>query len=371
MINKKKVEGVLNNVYLNGHKTSIIENNFVKNIIIFNNEVEIDIDINHPTLHVKKKLENDIIEQIKKLSNDIKIKLRIRVISKKNTLNETISGKKLENIKNIIAIASGKGGVGKSTITSNIAISLNRLGFKVGVLDADIYGPSQHIMFDVEKSKPSVKTIKNKSVIVPVLSYGIKLLSIGFFTNNSQALVWRGPMATKALNQLINDSDWGNLDYLLVDLPPGTGDIHLSLIQSVSVTGAVIVSTPQNIALADAKKGVKMFQYENINIPIIGLIENMSYFVSDNTNNKKHYIFGKDGVKNLSDDLNLNFLGEVPLSTSIRESSDVGHPTALQENSENSKIFHNLAKSIVNKVNYRNKNIEPSKIVKIKNMDGC
>ena len=282
-----------------------------------------------------------------------------------------IRGKKLEGVKNIIAVASGKVGVGKSTLTSHLAVALHKQGYKVGIVDADIYGPSQHLMFDVEKSRPEASNVNGKPVMIPVESYGVKLLSIGFFASGSQAVVWRGPMATKALNQLIKDAYWGELDYLLIDLPPGTGDIHLSLVQAVPVTGAVIVSTPQSIALADARKGVGMFQMDTIQVPVLGLIENMAYFTPEELPENKYYIFGKDGAKNLADDLNLPLLGEIPLVQGIREAADVGHPIALQENTPSSFAFSELAKNLVSQVALRNETIDPTTKVEITNMDGC
>src|SRR5690606_11221935 len=241
-----------------------------------------------------------------------------------------IKGKAIPGIQNIVAVASGKGGVGKSTVTSNLAVTLAKMGFKVGILDADIYGPSIPIMFDVENERPLAVNIDGKSKMKPVENYGVKVLSIGFFTRPDQAVVWRGPMAAKALNQMIFDAHWGELDFMLIDLPPGTGDIHLSIMQSLSITCAVLVSTPQKVALSDGKQGVAMFQQESINVPVLGIIENMAYFTPEELPNNKYYIFGKEGAKNLAEDLQVPFLGEIPLVQSIREAGDAGRPAAMQ-----------------------------------------
>jgi ATP-binding protein involved in chromosome partitioning len=274
-------------------------------------------------------------------------------------------------MKNIIAIASGKGGVGKSTITANLAVTLAKMGFSVGILDADIYGPSMPIMFDVESEKPISVEVNGKSKMKPVESYGIKILSIGFFTAPSQAVIWRGPMASKALNQMIFDADWGELDFMLLDLPPGTGDIHLSIVQSLPITGVVVVSTPQAVALADAKKGVSMFMSDSINVPVLGIIENMAYFTPEELPNNKYYIFGKEGAKNLSEDLKVPFLGEVPIVQSIREAGDYGRPAAMQTGSIIETVFEEITKNVVREVVSRNENLPPTEAVKITTMAGC
>ena len=265
----------------------------------------------------------------------------------------------------------GKGGVGKSTVTSNIAITLSKMGFKVGILDADIYGPSIPIMFDIANERPLSVNEDGKNKMKPIESYGVKILSIGFFTKPDQAVIWRGPMASKALNQMIFDATWGELDFLLVDLPPGTGDIHLSILQALPVTGSVIISTPQNIALADARKGIAMFNQKSINVPVLGIIENMAYFTPFELPENKYYIFGKDGAKNLSQDMNVKLLGEVPIVQSIREASDFGHPASLQENSKISLTFEEISKNLVSELVKRNKDLPPSEILKITTMAGC
>ena len=370
---KQDIYKALETITAPGEGKSLIENKNISNVVTFGNEVIIDVTINNPTLQAKKKIESEIARVIKTTIDeaiDLKINVTVEKPLQKENPNQ-IRGKEIPTIKNSIAIASGKGGVGKSTVTANMAISLAKMGFSVGVLDADIYGPSQHIMFDVEKARPLSVNVDGRSKMKPVENYGVKLLSLGFFTNPNQAVIWRGPMASKALNQLIFDADWGELDFLLIDLPPGTGDIHLSIVQSLAINGALIVSTPQNIALADAKKGVAMFQQESINVPVLGIVENMSYFTPEELPNNKYYIFGRDGAKNLAEDIQTKFLGEVPLVQSIREAADVGRPVALQEGTILEKSFNDIAKEMVSELLKRNNNLPPTEVVRITTMSGC
>tara|TARA_B110000003_G_scaffold276437_1_gene322883 strand:- start:4914 stop:6056 length:1143 start_codon:yes stop_codon:yes gene_type:complete len=371
---KQDIYNALDKITEPGEGKSLIENNNITNVVAFGNEVIIDVSINNPTLQAKKKIEIEIKKAIHShIDQNIDIKVNVKSIhpEKKEETPNLIKGKKIPNIQNIVAVASGKGGVGKSTITANMAVSLAKMGFKVGVLDADIYGPSMHLMFDVEKERPISVKKDGRSKMKPIENYGVKLLSLGFFTNPNQAVIWRGPMASKALNQLIFDSDWGKLDFLLIDLPPGTGDVHLSIVQALPINGAVIVSTPQNIALADAKKGVAMFQQESIQVPVLGIIENMSFFTPEELPENKYYIFGKDGAKHLSKDIKTKFLGEVPLVQSIREAGDVGHPVALQANSTLEKAFANITKEMVSELLNRNANLPPTEVVRITTMSGC
>jgi ATP-binding protein involved in chromosome partitioning len=324
-------------------------------------------------LHIKKRAEVDIIKVIhEKVYEKAKVKVNIKVEAPEKPENPNlIRGKQIPGISNIIAVASGKGGVGKSTITANLAVTLAKMGFKVGVLDADIYGPSMPIMFDVENSKPVSVEVDGKSKMQPITSYGVEILSIGFFTKPDQAVIWRGPMAAKALNQMIFDANWGELDFMLIDLPPGTGDIHLSIMQSLPITGAVVVSTPQAVALADAKKGVSMFLSESINVPVLGIIENMAYFTPEELPENKYYIFGKEGAKNLAADLQVPLLGEVPLVQSIREAGDYGRPAALQTASVLEGVFENITRNVVQETVNRNETLPPTEAIKITTMAGC
>jgi len=309
---------------------NIVSGGLVRNIQIFGDEVIIDAESVSPTLQAKKKLEVDIITAI---HNDVNVEAKIIVhvtVSEKakEVAANVIKGASIPGVKSIIAIASGKGGVGKSTVTANLAVTLYKMGFKVGLIDADIYGPSAPLMFDIQHAKPLTIHVEGKNLMGPVEGYGVKLMSIGFFAKTDQAVVWRGPMATKALTQMIHDTHWGELDFLLIDLPPGTGDIHLSMVQNLPVTGAVIVSTPQKVALADARKGVAMFKMEQINVPVLGILENMSYFSPPEHPEKKYYLFGKEGAQKLAKTMEVPFLGELPLIQSIREAGDVGRPAA-------------------------------------------
>ena len=369
-LDRKEILKALETITIAGEGKNMVESGAVKNVITFGDEVVVDLVIATPAMHIKKRAEDDIKKLIhEQFSPDAVVKVNIKVEVAENP--NQIKGKAIPGISNIIAVASGKGGVGKSTTTANLAVSLARMGFKVGVLDADIYGPSMPIMFDVENEKPISVVVDGKSKMKPIESYEIKMLSIGFFTSPSQAVIWRGPMASKALNQMIFDADWGQLDFMLIDLPPGTGDIHLSIMQALPVTGAVVVSTPQAVALADAKKGVAMFQSEAINVPVLGIIENMAYFTPEELPNNKYYIFGKEGAKNLAEDLQVPFLGEVPLVQSIREAGDYGRPAAMQTASPLEKVYEEIARNVVAETVNRNENLAPTEAIKITTMAGC
>ncbi|TDE45514.1 MRP family ATP-binding protein [Flavobacterium rhamnosiphilum] len=368
-LDRKDILKALETITIAGEGKNMVESGAIKNVITFGDEVVVDLVLHTPAMHIKKRAEDDIKKTILELvSPDAKIKINSKVeVSDK----PEIKGKSIPGIKNIIGVASGKGGVGKSTVTANLAVSLAKMGFSVGILDADIYGPSMPIMFDVENEKPVSVTVDGKSKMKPVESYEVKILSIGFFTAPSQAVIWRGPMASKALNQMIFDADWGELDFMLVDLPPGTGDIHLSIVQSLPITGVVIVSTPQAVALADAKKGVSMFMSEAINVPVLGIIENMAYFTPEELPENKYYIFGKEGAKNLAEDLEVPFLGEVPIVQSIREAGDYGRPAAMQTGSVIETVFKEITRNVVREVISRNENLPATEAVKITTMAGC
>lgn len=370
-LDRKEILSALETITIAGEGKNMVESGAVKNVLTFGNEVVVDLVIATPAMHIKKRAEDDIKKLIhEKFSADAVVKVNIKVETPTQNPNE-IKGKAIPGISNIIAVASGKGGVGKSTVTANLAVTLARMGFKVGVLDADIYGPSMPIMFDVENEKPISVEVDGKSKMKPIESYEVKLLSIGFFTAPSQAVIWRGPMASKALNQMIFDADWGQLDFMLIDLPPGTGDIHLSIMQSLPITGAVVVSTPQAVALADAKKGVSMFLSDSINVPVLGIIENMAYFTPEELPNNKYYIFGQHGAKNLAEDLQVPFLGEVPLVQGIREAGDYGRPAALQTASPIENVFEEITRNVVQETVNRNDSLPPTEAIKITTMAGC
>jgi ATP-binding protein involved in chromosome partitioning len=352
MITTEKVLDALRNVDDPDLKKDIVTLGMVRDVKIDGNKVNFTVVLTTPACPMKdmihKACVNAIIHFVDKQA-EVDVHMTADVTSRRNA-----SAPLLPGVKNIIAVASGKGGVGKSTVASNLAVALALNGARVGLVDADIYGPSVPIMFDVMDEKPMIKNKDGKNYIIPVESYHVKLLSIGFFADTSQAIVWRGPMASKALNQMFADADWGELDYMLIDLPPGTGDIHLSLVQSVPLTGAVVVSTPQQVALADAQKAVSMFKMPNINVPVLGIIENMAYFTPEELPDNKYFIFGKDGAKSLAERLQVPLLAEIPLVQGIREAGDAGRPAALQENTVLSRVFREMAQRVAQEVAIRN-----------------
>lgn len=371
MLNKLIISEILSDFTFENDNIDVISKGSVKNVVVFGNEIIIDLEVINPTLQSKNSIKKQLFEFLKEKLNK-EIELKINFIIKKPSENKIYnSERKIENISNVIAVSSGKGGVGKSTITSNLAVSLSKMGFSVGILDADIYGPSIPLMFDISNQKPLAVNVNGKSKMKPIESYGVKILSIGFFTKSDEAVIWRGPMASKALNQMIFDADWGKLDFLLIDLPPGTGDIHLSIMQSLPISGAIIVSTPQVVALSDARKGVSMFKKENINVPVLGLIENMSYFTPLELPKNKYYLFGKDGAKNLASDLKIPFLGDLPIIQSIREAGDFGRPASMQDDTISENIFNEISKNMLSQLVIRNKELPETEIIKITTMSGC
>ena len=365
-LNKTEVTEVLKKVKSPAGNVSITESGELKNVQVFGNEVDVDLEIKSPALNVRKKLESDINTAIfSAFGLEVKVKINIEA---KPVQQGPQGPASLNKVKNIIAVASGKGGVGKSTITANLAAGLAKQGYKVGLVDADVYGPSMPLMFDVVREKPKVQVIEGKQYMVPVESYGVKIMSLGFFAQPTQAVVWRGAMATKALKQMFGDVYWGELDFMLIDLPPGTGDVHLTIVQTVPVTGAIVVSTPQEVALADARKGVDMFQLDSINVPVLGLVENMAWFTPAELPENKYYIFGKDGVKGLSEQLGVPLLAQIPLVQSVREAGDVGRPALLQNDTPIAEKFKELAASVVEQISVRNATMGPTKKVEITTM---
>ena len=342
-ITKESILKILTNVIEPDLKRSIVELGLVNDIHVEGNKISFIVKISSPTMNSKKIVKDACLESLlQSLGSDIKVDIDMQALpgfkDRAPELRTILPG-----VKHIIAIASGKGGVGKSTVAANIAVALQQLGAKVGLLDADIYGPSMPLMFDLVNRKPVVSNDSGRNLVQPIVSHGVGILSIGFFTEASQALPWRGPMVSKALIQLFQDADWGNLDYLIVDLPPGTGDIHLTLVDKIPLAGTIVVSTPQEVALADARKAIDMFRMPMVNVPILGLIENMAYYTPEDNSDKKEYIFGKDGAKKLSEEMNVPLLGQIPLITRIREAGDIGAPAALNENTIEGKVFKDIA----------------------------
>ena len=345
-MNEKQIIKALSKVNDPDLKKDLVSLNMIKNISIDNNVVSFEIVLTTPACPLKEQIKKDCLNELNKINNNLKYTINFSsnvVPFDKKTM--------IKNIKNIIAISSGKGGVGKSTIASNLAVGLGNMGAKTGLIDADIFGPSIPTMFNCENEQPIIKKSKEKNIIIPIEQYGIKLLSMGLLIPNNKAVVWRGPMASSAMKQLILDVEWGELDYLIVDLPPGTSDIHITLSQSFPVTGTVIISTPQKVSTNDAEKAISMYNQEQTNIPIIGLIENMSYFIDDN--DKKNYLFGKDGGKTLCNKFSIDFIGQIPIDKRISDGSDLGYPIILKEN-KISDIFKTLSQNIARKIAINN-----------------
>jgi len=337
----------------------IVSLGLVTDIKVMENKVSFSVQMKNAAMHARKRMQQACEFAIERsIGKNYSIEVNVQAM-KKAEASQSV----LPNIKNTIAVVSGKGGVGKSTVSANLAVGLAKKGFNVGVVDADIYGPSMPIMFDVLHYRPISREINKKQVIVPAENYGVKILSIGFFAELDKAVVWRGPMAVKALKQLIFDADWGELDYLIIDTPPGTGDVHLSIVQSLPLTGAVVVTTPQPVALADAKKAVAMLKMDNIKVPVLGLVENMSWFTPKNHPEEKYFIFGEDGGENLAKSLSLELLGKVPLVESIRQSGDVGRPAVLQQETIVEKYYNDLCDKLILNIEERNAKLDPTKVV--------
>ncbi len=342
-IPQEAIQAALSRIIEPDLKKDIVTLDLVREVVVDGNTISVHVEASNPALHGRKRMEEAVTFQLKQaLGKEIDVRVNVTPLSGDRAPKRKV----LPDVKHIIAVASGKGGVGKSTITANLAAGLAMRGLKVGLVDADIYGPSMPLMFDVLNEKPRTREKDGKHWIVPVESYGVKLLSIGFFAAPDQAIVWRGPMASKALDQLFKDADWGELDVMLVDLPPGTGDIHLSLVQAVPLTGAIIVSTPQPVALADARKGVGMFRLPSVHVPVLGIVENMAWFTPAELPQHRYHIFGRQGARHLADELNVPFLGEVPLVQSIRESGDVGRPAVLQGGTPAAAPFSDLCTKV-------------------------
>jgi ATP-binding protein involved in chromosome partitioning len=336
--------------------------NMVKDIVIDGNDVSFTIILTTPACPMKDMMSNASINAVKILVNkDANVKVNFTSNTSSNRKDNNV----LPGVKNVIAVISGKGGVGKSTVAANLALALAQGGGKIGLMDADIYGPSVPIMFGVRGERPMMKDIDGKGMIIPLEKFGIKLMSIGLLVDEKNAVVWRGPMASSAIKQFVTEVDWGELDYLVIDMPPGTGDIHLTIMQTVPVTGVVIVTTPQPVALADAKKGIAMFSQAQINVPIIGLIENMAYFTPAELPENKYYIFGKEGGRKLAEEYELNFLGQIPLIQSIREGGDEGTPAMAGNDQLSKQAFTNAVSNIVRNIAIRNANLPKTKVIEV------
>ncbi|MCF8331820.1 MAG: Mrp/NBP35 family ATP-binding protein [Bacteroidales bacterium] len=363
-------------------KKNIVDLKMINDLKIDGNEIHFSLIFEKSNDPFIKSLRKACVKSIKEqLGDDAKIEGNVEIVARQKVEVKQMDTEKkspkqdmitLPGVKNIIAVASGKGGVGKSMVAANLAVSLAQAGAKVSLVDADIYGPSVPMMFDVVNEKPRAVEVNGKNKVLPLEKYGIKLLSIGFFVDPEQALIWRGPMASNAMKQLFTEAEWGEADYLILDLPPGTGDIHLTLVQSLSVTGSILVTTPQEMALADARKGVSMFRQEQINVPVLGIIENMSWFTPDDATDKKYYLFGKEGGKQMAEEMNIPLLGQIPIDEKIMQSGENGKPEALNWSSKTGKAFREIAENTIKQVNVRNETMEPTTIVKIDpNAEGC
>ena len=359
----EEILGALSNVQEPDLGKDIVTLNMVKDISVEGNYVSFTVVLTTPACPMKDMIKNACINAIKLLvSKDAVVNLKFTA---NTTSNRKTNDMLLPKVKNIIAVVSGKGGVGKSTVAANFALALSQGGASVGLMDADIYGPSVPIMFGVRGERPKMMDVSGKGVIVPLEKYGIKLMSIGLLVDEKNAVVWRGPMASSAIKQFVSDVNWGELDYLVIDMPPGTGDIHLTLMQTVPVTGVIVVTTPQDVALADAKKGIAMFGQAQLKVPVIGLVENMSYFTPMELPNNKYYIFGKDGGKKLAEEYDIPFLGQIPLVQNIREGGDVGVPAMISDDAISKKAFADFAGNAVRSIAMLNAHFNVEKVAEV------
>ena len=362
MLNKEEVLVSLSRVQDPDLGKDLVTLGMIQDLRIDNGEIHFKVNLTTPACPLKEKIKQDCLNAIKEDHGDVVVEIEMIAEVTSVRSSETV----LPGVKNIIAVASGKGGVGKSTVAVNLALGLARSGASVGLIDADIYGPSIPTMFNLENQRPGLKEIDGKQYIIPIEKHGLKLLSIGFLVDEAKAVVWRGPMASSALKQFVNDTLWGDLDYLIFDMPPGTSDIHLTLVQSVPVTGAVVVTTPQKVALADAKKAISMFGLPSVNVPVLGLIENMAWFTPAELPDNKYYIFGDGGGKSLAEELNIPLVGRIPLVQSIREGGDEGEPVIAKFEESVSADFMNMVQQVAQKVAIRNEELEPTKPVEVK-----
>lgn len=361
-VNKEKILAALSTVQEPDLKKDLVTLDMIRDVEVGVGQVTFTVVLTTPACPLKEMIRRDCVAAIHRdVSPDIQVVINMTA----NVTSARTGGALIPGVKNVIAVASGKGGVGKSTVTSNLAMALHRSGAKVGIIDADISGPSIPVMFGAEDMKPTISQINGKNMINPIRQYGIKLISIGFMTPPDSAVVWRGPMASQALKQFFADTDWGELDYLLIDLPPGTGDIHITLVQTVPVTGAVIVTTPQKVALADATKGLSMFKQPQINVPVLGVIENMAYFTPSELPDNKYYIFGQGGGRKLAAQYEVPFLGEIPLVQAIREAGDEGRPAVMEEATVQGAAFKETALELARQIAIRNASLEKTKEVGI------
>lgn len=359
-ITEKEVLQALSNVQDPDLKKDLVTLGMIQKIQITNEALSFSVVLTTPACPLKEVIKNDCLKALEPILNGLEVNIDMT----SDVTSVRSKSMILPNVKNIIAVASGKGGVGKSTVTANLAVALAKSGASVGIIDADIFGPSMPTMFDCEHEQPSMVEENGKNMLIPIEKYGVKVLSIGFLTPKDNAIIWRGPMASSALKQFISDVKWGELDYLLIDLPPGTSDIHLTLVQSVPVTGAVIVTTPQKVAIADAQKGLSMFKQPQINVPLLGVVENMAYFTPEELPDNKYYLFGKEGGKNMAEKYEIPFLGEIPIVQSIRESGDSGYPAVMKEGITED-AFNELAQTVARQVAIRNASKEKTKIVQM------